>query len=156
MLLTRTLDADEVRRRAEQLLALQRAAYAVEARLIGDDRIPPLHESERDLTDAQLEWVATFDGEAIAGAVGYTIEADTVDLDRLMIDPAYHRMGLGTALVTRVMSSAPRTIVSTGRENAPARALYERLGFAHDGDAEPVPGLWVSRYHRDAVDPRPG
>ena len=30
---------------AAELLVLQRSAYAVEADLIGDDRVPPLHES---------------------------------------------------------------------------------------------------------------
>ena len=38
---------------ARSLLAVQHAAYAVEAALIGDDRIPPLHETLADLSAAR-------------------------------------------------------------------------------------------------------
>lgn len=149
---TRRLTAEEVRAHAPQLLELQHQAYAVEAELIGDDRIPPLHETESDLLSAGLEWLACFDeNQQIAGAVGYVIEDDVIDLDRLMVSPAHHRRGVGTALVREVVSLAPRTIVATGRENTPARVLYESLGFVHQSDTEPVAGLWVSRYARARV-----
>lgn len=145
----RRLTEEEVRLHAPQLLDLQRKAYAVEAELIGDDRIPPLHETESDLLSSGLKWIACFDDDhQIAGAVGYEIANDVLDLDRLMISPSHHRRGLGTALVIEVMSLAPMTAVATGRDNAPARALYESLGFVHQSDFEPVPGLWVSRYWR--------
>ena len=39
---------------AEQILAVQKSSYAVEAGLIGDDRIPLLHESVDDLFAAQV------------------------------------------------------------------------------------------------------
>jgi len=146
----RRLTPEEVRAHAPQLLDLQHKAYAVEAELIGDHRIPPLHEAESDLLSSGLEWIASFDDDQqIAGAVGYAIDHDLVDLDRLMISPAHHRKGLGTALVIEVMSLAPITVVATGRDNTPARALYESLGFVHQSDFEPVPGLWVSRYRHD-------
>ncbi|WP_172979614.1 GNAT family N-acetyltransferase [Agromyces agglutinans] len=150
-MITRTLRAEEVAGLAPDLLELQRHAYRVEAALIGDDRIPPLHESVQDLVSAQLHWVVTFDGDRIAGALGYAVEGGAVDIDRLMIDPKYHRKGLGSSLVTEVMSLEARTIVATGRENAPARALYEALGFTHDADIEPVAGLWVSQYSRHSI-----
>jgi GNAT superfamily N-acetyltransferase len=143
------LTAEQVRAHAPQLVELQHKAYAVEAEVIGDDRIPPLHETESDLLSSGLEWLACFDeNQQIAGAAGYTLEDDVIDLDRLMISPAHHRRGLGRALVMEVMSLASQTVVATGRENAPARALYESLGFVHLSDIEPVPGLWVSRYSR--------
>ncbi|MDF2559557.1 MAG: hypothetical protein K0R99_1003 [Microbacterium sp.] len=149
---TRRLTAEEVRARAPQLLELQHQAYAVEAELIGDDRIPPLHETESDLVSAGLEWLACVDeNQQITGAVGYVIEDDVIDLDRLMVSPAHHRRGLGRALVREVVSLAPRTVVATGRDNAPARALYESLGFVHQSDVEPIPGLWISRYSRSRV-----
>ncbi|GAA5202734.1 GNAT family N-acetyltransferase [Microbacterium jejuense] len=143
------MTAEEVRVHAPRLLDLQHKAYAVEAELIGDDRIPPLHEAESDLLSSGLEWIASFDDDhRIVGAVGFEIDDDVVDLDRLMISPTHHRRGLGAALVIEVMSLAPVTVVATGRDNTPARALYESLGFLHQSDIEPVPGLWVSRYRR--------
>jgi len=146
----RRLTADEVRLNVDQLLELQHRAYALEAELIGDDRIPPLHETATDLISSGLEWIATFDEQQIIGAVGYSVDHGVLDLDRLMISPMHRRKGLGAALVTEVISLASQTIVSTGRENTPARALYESLGFTHESDFEPIPGLWVSQYSRSS------
>ncbi|YCK34165.1 hypothetical protein ACNF49_08735 [Actinomadura sp. ATCC 39365] len=53
----------------QRLLDLQRAAYAVEAALIGDDRVPPLHEPLSDLLAAPLTWVGAFEGDALLGAI---------------------------------------------------------------------------------------
>ncbi len=144
----RHLDRDEVRALAPRLLALQHAAYAVEADLIGDDRIPPLHETEQDLLAADLRWCAALDDVQVVAAIGYTVEDDVVDLDRLVVDPGRHRQGVGASLVELVVALAPRATVSTGRANRPARALYEGLGFTHEGDVEAEHGLWVSRYSR--------
>jgi GNAT superfamily N-acetyltransferase len=141
----------EVHARSAELLRLQHASYAVEAALIHDDRIPPLHETESDLVAAALSWLAAFENDRIVAALGYRVCSDTVDIARLMVDPTSLRQGYGRALVTLVLTVTPRARVSTGRENAPARALYERLGFTHTHDVEPVEGLWVSRYSRGAA-----
>lgn len=130
----------------DRLLPLQRQAYAVEAALIGDDRIPPLHENEADLRAAGLCWLLEVDGDRVVGALGYRTEEGVVDLDRLIVDPSFHRRGIASRLVKRVLAEGSRVTVSTGRENAPARRLYESLGFAHRGDDEVLSGLWVSNY----------
>ncbi|SCL35621.1 Acetyltransferase (GNAT) family protein [Micromonospora pallida] len=177
---------------AGDLLRVQRAAYAVEAALIGDDRIPTLWESLDELRAAPLRWLGAFtpSGEPpvpaggeppvpaggeppvpagtdsrvgppdtvparpyepagrLVGAVAWTEDATTLDIDRLVVDPAAHRRGVGRALVGALLTRAgDRTVlVATGRANRPARALYESFGFTALGDAEPVPGLWITRY----------
>lgn len=70
------------------LLLLQRTAYALEAALIGDDRIPPLHEELEDLVDAPLLWVGAFDGGRLVGALGYRDAVDHLDIDRLVVAPS--------------------------------------------------------------------
>jgi ribosomal protein S18 acetylase RimI-like enzyme len=133
---------------ARALLLVQHAAYAVEAALIGDDRIPPLHEDLDDLRTAPLLWLAAFAGGALVGAVAWTEDRAGVDIDRLVVAPDAHRQGVGSALVRAVLRRAAgrRVTVSTGRENTPARRLYERLGFTCAGAGEVISGLWVSRY----------
>ena len=42
---------------ARSVLALQRESYAVEAELIGDDRIPQLTETLEELRAAGLDWL---------------------------------------------------------------------------------------------------
>ncbi|WBB77414.1 GNAT family N-acetyltransferase [Micromonospora sp. WMMD882] len=138
---------------ARRLLAVQHAAYAVEAALIGDDRIPPLRETLGELRAAPLRWLGAYQGDLLVGAVAWTEDAATVDIDRLVVDPAAHRRGTGRALVRAVLTRAGdrRVLVATGRANHPARGLYESLGFRPVADAEPAPGLWITRYERPAA-----
>ncbi|MDR6175508.1 ribosomal protein S18 acetylase RimI-like enzyme [Nocardioides zeae] len=132
---------------AAALLRLQRASYAVEAVLIGDDRIPPLHEDQDALVAADLRWWGERDDGRIVGAIGVRDDGGgEADLDRLVVDPAWFRRGIGGRLVRHLQAQHRRVVVSTGRSNAPARLLYGRAGFAHRGDREVLPGLWVSDY----------
>lgn len=145
-------------RLALALLDLQRAAYALEAALIGDDRIPPLHETHDDLCRAALTWRGAFLGDRLVGAVAWTDEPDVVDIDRLVVSPDVHRRGIASALVRHVLDHAGRrpTVVVTGRDNRPARTLYERLGFVLTGQREVLPWLWITQYRREPATRSPG
>ncbi|WP_029432040.1 N-acetyltransferase [Blastococcus sp. URHD0036] len=134
---------------ASDLLALQREAYAVEAALLGDDRIPPLHESLAALRAAPLRWTGAWGDGGLTGAVAWTDDGDLVDVHRLVVAPRAARQGIGSALIRSVLALGRRTVVATGRDNAPARALYERLGFVPTGDREVLPGLWVTGFRHD-------
>src|SRR5258708_29589571 len=65
-------DPDTLRRLRE----LQRAAYAVEAELIGFDGIPPLQESLRDLRDCGESFLGLDDEAGPARAVSWTRMTD--------------------------------------------------------------------------------
>lgn len=133
---------------ARVLLRIQRAAYAVEAALIQDDRIPYLHEGLDDLRQAPLCWLVAVLDDQVSGALAWADEADEVDIDRLVVAPGARRRGVGLALVGAVLRRAGTrpTTVSTARANDPARALYERLGFSAVHDREVLPGLWITQY----------
>ncbi|MGH2351429.1 MAG: GNAT family N-acetyltransferase [Chloroflexota bacterium] len=133
---------------ARALLRVQRAAYAVEAALIQDDRIPPLQEDLDELRQAPLRWLVAVIDDQLSGAVAWAEEVDELDTDRLIVAPSAHRRGIGLALVGEVLRRAGtrRTTVSTARGNSPARALYERLGFSQVNDREVIAGLWVTHY----------
>ncbi|MCZ4517103.1 GNAT family N-acetyltransferase [Rhodococcus ruber] len=129
---------------AEHILAVQKSSYAVEARLIGDDRIPLLHESVDDLCAAQVHWLVARQGDEILGAAAWSEAA----IDRLVVSPHVHRQGIGRALVEVTIDSivGRRIQVATGRDNAPARRLYESFGFVHTENQQVLPGLWLARY----------
>jgi GNAT superfamily N-acetyltransferase len=143
---------------AEALVALQRASYRVEAELIGDDTIPPLHESVEAVTALDLTFlgITERDSEPVA-ALGYQVADGVLDVDRLAVHPRRFRHGLGSRLLEAVLERVPheRAVVSTGQGNHPARRLYERLGFVHLDDLAATPTLVVSRYERVAVGPSP-
>jgi N-acetylglutamate synthase len=65
-------------------------------------------------------------------AVGIAVEADgLVGLFCLAVDPACRRAGLGTALVRALLAGSPADVayLQVEERNAPAVALYTRLGF---------------------------
>ena len=91
---------------ARALLGIQHAAYALEAALIDDDRIPALHEDVDDLLAANLLWLAAFIDRRLVGAVGWSEDHEELDIDRLIVAPAMHRRGAGSALIREVQLRA--------------------------------------------------
>ncbi|MFN2319348.1 MAG: GNAT family N-acetyltransferase [Dermatophilaceae bacterium] len=89
--------------------------------------------------------VVEADGHVVA-AVAHSERAGEIDVERLIVDPDWHRQGLARRVVT-ALPAGPAT-VSTGRDNQPARRLSESLRFRHVRDEEVPPGLWVSTYRR--------
>jgi ribosomal protein S18 acetylase RimI-like enzyme len=136
---------------AEAVLALQRRAYRVEADLVGFDTIPPLRESPAELQSCGETFLAAVVDGTLAGLVSWKRVADTLDLHRLVVDPAFFRVGIGRALVRAAEASevgVRRVIVQTGAANEPAKALYRSEGFHEAGQREVVPGFWVTLFEK--------
>ena len=139
-------------RSPRRVLAIQHAAYAVEAALVGYDQIPPLHETLAELQSQPLIFLGVSCDHTLAGVLAYQREGGTVDIDRLAVDPAFFRRGLGTKLLRELFvreRDAARFTVSTGRGNEPALKVYERCGFQVVGEAEPAPGARTVLLQRD-------
>lgn len=134
---------------AERIVEIQRAAYAVEAQLIGFDGIPQLAESAVQVrSDDSLEWRGAFDGDLLVGVIAWVEAHGQIDIDRLAVDPSAARQGHGRQLVQSVPEGRP-TIVSTGAENVPAVTLYTSMGFEHVGQTEVAPGVFLAHLSRD-------
>ncbi len=136
---------------ARSVLALQREAYAVEAELIAANGIPQLTETLGELQGAGLAWLGTFDETGLTGAVSWKVLDDgTIDIHRLVVAPRAFRRGIATALLDALDARFPgrHTLVSTGRDNGPARELYRRRGFTVVREHEAIPGLWVTDLER--------
>ncbi|MEU7920778.1 hypothetical protein [Micromonospora zamorensis] len=82
-------------RLARVLLSVQQAAYAVEASIIGDDRIPPLRETLDELRGTPLRWLGAFDDRRLVGAIARSEDHAEVDIHRLVVGPALQRRGGG-------------------------------------------------------------
>jgi len=136
---------------AAALLELQRRAYEVEAALIGSRDIPPLTETLQELQSSNETFLAVFVAGRVVGALSYRLLGDTIDVHRLVVDPASFRAGIGTTLVRAALASEPsatHAIVQTGAGNEPARALYLREGFQEVDEIEVLPGLRVARFSK--------
>lgn len=135
---------------AARVVEIQRAAYRLEAELMGFDAIPTLHETAQDVRGSALQWLGSFTGGRLVGVIAWQVEGTTLVIDRLAVDPSFARQGRGRALVN-ALPQADRIAVSTGTANAPARSLYESLGFATCGEREVAPGITVTTYERITV-----
>lgn len=131
-----------------RIVEIQRAAYAVEAELIGFDGIPVLEETAADVRRrGDLTWHGAFVDDRLAGIIAWTKDGDAVDIDRLAVDPAYARRGLGRQLVRSVPVTG-ETTVSTGAANGPAVALYLGEEFVRIGERELAPGVLMAHFRR--------
>lgn len=134
----------------EEIYRVQRASYAIEAKLIGTDAIPPLHETLEELQQAEENFRGfVLDGKLI-GFVATQPEDSYLRISRMCVDPEFFKNGIGKALLQNVLNT--RTpgmplIVSTGEQNVPARNLYERFGFVLSRTFD-AGGVMIAEYTR--------
>jgi GNAT superfamily N-acetyltransferase len=136
---------------ARELLRLQHAAYRREAELVGDDRLPPLQHDEVGLPAWRGRYLVAWREVALVGAVAWRDHRDHLDVDRLMVDPAAHRQGIGSLLLRTILERAGDrpVVVATGRANTPALGLYAQHGFEVEGEEQVPPGLWITRLRHE-------
>ena len=114
---------------AALVISIQRRAYRLEADLIGFDGIPGLQENIVDLQRRHdLIWLGSHERERLVGVMAWTIDGKDCDIDRLAVDPNFHRRGHARSLIGS-LTGFDRITVSTGAANLPAIRLYESLGF---------------------------
>ncbi|MFF8259638.1 GNAT family N-acetyltransferase [Streptomyces virginiae] len=176
----RPLDlADDATAHAVHRIA--RAAYAVEAEIIGFDGIPALHESLPEMRAQDLRWVgAVSEGGELAGFLAWEEEPDGgtgtgtgtgagigpdpdpgpgIGIDRLCVAPAFFRRGVASLLLRHALAElfpGRPVSVTTGAANAPAVRLYEGLGFVRGADFSPAPGLTMASFSRPTAERPPG
>ncbi len=121
-------DDDLVRR----ILAVQVAAYAIEAELLDYPQLPPRFETVDDLRSSGERFIAASIGDEIVGATSIAASESALDICRMVVSPSHMRRGIASRLLTAVETFLGRrsTItVSTGDANVSAIRLYERHGF---------------------------
>jgi ribosomal protein S18 acetylase RimI-like enzyme len=72
----------------------------------------------------------------VAAVLTTAIGAGSAHIAQVVVDPGFRRTGIGELLVGRACAAAAETgyrrmTLIVGRDNTPARSLYQRLGFTH-------------------------
>ena len=91
-----------------------------------------------ELNNKLALWLVALEGEQVAGYIGSQTVLDETDMMNVAVHPDYRRKGIAEALVLelvqqlKVLQSRCLTL-EVRASNAPAIALYEKLGFSQIG-----------------------
>jgi len=120
---------------AEEILDLQKAAYASEGCLYKDFTLPPLTQTLdkiREGFDRQLFLKAVDDGE-IVGSVRACTKESTCYVGRLIVRPDHQDGGIGTRLMEEIEAFFPRAErfeLFTGHRSEKALHIYRKKGYS--------------------------
>ena len=143
---------------AEAILALQKVAYASEARRYDDWTIPPLVETldsmRRDIAQ-HVVLKAIVDGR-LAGSVRGIVKDGVCEVCRFSGDPALQRRGIGATLLAAVeqrVQDIEAFELFTGNRSVENLRLYERHGYRHVGTKVLSPAVSLVFLRKPATPP---
>ena len=116
------------------ILAVQKTAFADEARLVGDWNHPPLTQTLSELAGDLRKGVmlkALSDRNELVGTVRAQASGLSMHIGRLAVLPQWRGRGYGAALLQTVMDLTPasRHELFTSSKSERNLRLYERFGF---------------------------
>ena len=98
-------------------------------------------------------WLVAVDGDRVAGYVGSQTVCDETDMMNVAVTASYRRRGIAEELVNALVEElkalgSHSLTLEVRASNAPAIALYEKLGFTPYGEIEPeegCPHIWMQK-----------
>ena len=116
---------------AERVHALQMAAYAQEAMLVGANRFAPLGRTLEEVRSSPERSLGAFVHGELVGVTGVESNGPTAVISSFVVDPQWQRQGVGKTLLRRLVElyGAQGLEVQTAARNLPALALYRQCGF---------------------------
>ena len=136
-----------------EILAVQRAAFETEAKLVNDWNIPPLTQTLDELADDWRKGImlkAVNEGGPIIGTVRGHMAPDGFYIGRLAVQPQWQGRGCGSALLEAMIARAEpnRLVLFTSTKSERNLRLYERFGFRpfkKSTTATGVPLVWLEK-----------
>ena len=87
-----------------------------------------------ELENPVSRWYVALEDGAVRGYIGSHQVIDEAEVMNLAVDPAYRRRGIGERLLRHLSQTLAGTgaaylLLEVRESNAPARTLYEKVGF---------------------------
>jgi len=118
---------------AQGIHAVQMAAYAQEARLLGAKHFPPLERTVEDIQASDETFFGVLEEGEIIGALSVwpDEEPGAMNIASLVVAPHRQHQGIGRLLLAAALEQWRHAVltVSTAAKNAPALSLYAKFGF---------------------------
>ena len=83
-------------------------------------------------------WLVALDGDTVVGYIGSQTAVDETDVMNVAVHPDHRRQGIAEALIEKLVQElkargSHALMLEVRASNAPAIALYEKLGFLQVG-----------------------
>ena len=116
---------------AEAIRAVFQISYKVEAELLGAASFPPLYRPLEEFYNCPNDFIGYHVDEKLVAVVEIKNEENSMHIQSLVVDPEFFRRGIARKLIEFVLQhyAVKQFTVETGKDNGPARKLYESFGF---------------------------
>lgn len=116
---------------AQNIRSVFQVSYKIEAKLLGADNFPPLSRPLEEFSNCSNDFFGFYEEQTLVAVVEIKDEKVAKHIQSLVVDPDYFRRGIARKLIKYVLQHYPikQFTVETGKENGPARKLYESFGF---------------------------
>lgn len=115
---------------AKDILAVQTAAYKVEAELINYKDLPPLKEAIDDIMKLEEIFLGLYYKERLGALLSYYETESYIEICRLVALPSLFGNGLASKLLGSLINNCSKPLfVHTAAKNRPAIQLYKKFGF---------------------------
>ena len=136
---------------AQNIRRVFQASYRVEAQLLGAVNFPPLSRLLDEFYNCSNDFIGYYEDHKLVAVVEMKNEVSNMHIQSLVVDPDYFRRGIASKLIDFVLNHYEVKIftVETGKDNGPARKLYEGFGFELQKTYTAAENIVKVRYQRN-------
>ena len=136
---------------AQNIRRVFQASYRVEAQLLGAINFPPLSRMLDEFYNCSNDFVGYYASHKLVAVIEMKNELSNMHIQSLVVDPDYFRKGIARKLIAFVLDhyDTNQFTVETGRDNIPARKLYEGFEFELEKTYTAAENIIKVRYQRN-------
>jgi ribosomal protein S18 acetylase RimI-like enzyme len=135
---------------AEEIRNVFQVSYKIEAKLLGAKNFPPLSRSIQSFSNSENDFFGYYEEEKLIAVIEMKKELESMLIQSLVVHPGFFRRGIARKLIEFILrkSDSNQFAVETGKDNNPARKLYESFGFQLVKTYNAEENIIKVRYHK--------